>query len=240
MPPQSVGGKPIILTCTECNNRHGSEIDVHVQRGRDLREIAEGKRPTWATLRLGENEITTKTTFGDKIEVVEVSGKSNPACSEALAREFEEFVTSNTTDWSVDVSYTSRHDPWREQVAWLRAAYLTVFALLGYNYILRSELNPIRDQFNQPDERIVPQIMKFMPTFDDETQILDVSQPADLRGFAVRLGKRLHFLPGFDHTHGFYDRLSALPAKGRLQVTGVPLPRPRQPMFVCDRAMTDA
>lgn len=233
-PPQSVGGKPVVLTCTPCNNRHGSELDVHIQRGRDAREIGNGKRPAWAKLRLGENEITTKGLLGDRIELAEMADHTNPAASKAFAAEMESRVTSGSTDWKLQLTMTSLYDEWREQIAWLRVAYLHLFALLGYNYILRPELSPIRDQFDRPSERVVPQVMKNMLECDDDEQIIAVTSPSNLRGFAVRIGSRMHLLPGFEGTAGFYERLSQLPPKGDLKLSGSLLPVPAGPIFMCD------
>lgn len=35
VPPQSVGGKDIVLTCGACNNNQGAEIDKHLKRAHE-------------------------------------------------------------------------------------------------------------------------------------------------------------------------------------------------------------
>jgi len=42
VPPRSIGGKPLLLTCTECNNKHGTDVDSHIKVGRDLEQMLEG------------------------------------------------------------------------------------------------------------------------------------------------------------------------------------------------------
>ena len=55
VPPRSVGGRPLLLTCRECNNKHGTELDAHAKAGRDLGEILQGSRETWGSLRIGDD-----------------------------------------------------------------------------------------------------------------------------------------------------------------------------------------
>lgn len=46
VPPKSIGGRPLVLTCRWCNHRSGQLLDANIRIGRDLNEVAEGKRDT--------------------------------------------------------------------------------------------------------------------------------------------------------------------------------------------------
>lgn len=71
-------GRPLVLTCTRCNNTHGSLLDSHIKAGRDLRQIVEGRRPTSARLRMADKDIAVTATPGtDGISATEVAGKSD-------------------------------------------------------------------------------------------------------------------------------------------------------------------
>jgi HNH endonuclease len=235
VPPKSVGGKPLVLTCRKCNSTHGSDLDAHIKTGRDLGEILEGKRPTWARLRRGDSAMAVKATLGaDAISLVEVAGKSNPTARDALASHLEGLVGTNATGSEFNLEFSIRHDEWRERIGWLRVAYLYLFALLGYSFILRPELNPIREQFRNPAERIVPQIIKHMTESAEENHIVSIFSPRNLRGIGVQLGKWMLFFPGFLETDSFYDRLAELPEGGHLSLSGKALPFPEGPVFLCD------
>ena len=126
-----------------------------------------------------------------------------------FASEMERLATAGSSDWQLRLSYTTRHNQWRDSVGRLRMAYLYVFALLGYNFILRPELNPIRKQFEHPDESVcVPKIMKHTGKSSAGDGISFVYGPAHLRSVLVRLGLNLFFFPGFAEADSFWDRLA--------------------------------
>ena len=162
VPPKSIGGKPLVLTCRACNNRFGHLLDVNIRSGRDLREMAEGKREAWIKLSHEGHTITAKAMFspGGSIRIAGVPEKSNPKAHQSLFKNLDEIVARGSLDWDFTIGLASRHNKWREGVGWLRVAYLYVFAALGYNFILRPELNVVREQFQRPDDRVVPQAMK--------------------------------------------------------------------------------
>ena len=231
VPPRSVGGKPLVLTCRACNNRHGSDLDSHLKAGRDLKEILEGTRETGGRLRIGEDRVTVRgTVFGENNTIREVNGKSDPKAREAVKSFFENLAIGSEFHFEFSLKYNE----WRERVAWLRVAYLYLFALLGYTFILRKVMNPIREQFFHPDEKQVPQIIKIMTEPIPQDSIISISQPAELRSFSVKLQRWMFFFPGFVDSDSFYDRLAALPEKGSISVKGKPLPFPTEPMFLCD------
>ena len=235
VPPKSVGGKPLLLTCRQCNNRHGSDLDSHIKAGRDLRDIVEGKRETWGRLRVGENRMTVKgTVFGEDNALEEIAGKSNPPERDAVQSHLESLAGKDASGGEFHFEFSIKHNEWRERVAWLRVAYLYLSALLGYTFVLREVLNPVRDQFRRPDEKLVPQVIKTMIDPIPEDCIVSISRPAELVSFAVKLRRWMFFFPGFVDTDSFYSRLSELPEKGELSVSGKRLDIPTEPKFLCD------
>lgn len=235
VPPKSVGGTPLVLTCRKCNNTHGSGLDAHIKAGRDLGEIVEGTHPAWARLRKGDGDMAVMATLGaTEISLTEVAGKSNPVARDALASHLEGLAGTDATGSELNLEFSIRYDEWRERVGWLRVAYLYLFALLGYRFILRPELNPIREQFRTPAERIVPQIIKHMTEPAEGDHIVSIFSPGNLRGIGVQLGRWMLFFPGFMETDSFYDRLAELPERGQLSLSGKALPFPEGPAFLCD------
>jgi len=235
VPPRSVGGKPLLLTCRECNNRHGTELDAHIKAGRDLGEVLAGSRETFGRLRVGDERMAVKgTVFGERNELSEMIGKSHPAERDAVQGFFEGLAGGDATGCEFQFEFSMRHDEWRERVGWLRVAYLYLFALLGHTFVLREVMNPIRTQFQRPDEKLVPQIIKTMVEPVAEPRMVSVSRPHDLRSFVVQLERWTFFFPGFVGEDSFCERLAALPERGELSLTGQQLTVPREPVFAGD------
>lgn len=235
VPPKSVGGKSLLLTCRQCNNTHGTELDAHIKAGRDIREIFEGTRETRGYFRVGEHRMAVKgTVFASDNKLQEMIGKSSPSDRDAVQSHFESLAGTDATGKEFHFGFSMKYDAWREQVAWLRVAYLYLSALLGYTFVLRAVLDPIRDQFAHPGEKLVPQIIKTMTDPVPDDCIVSVSLPAELRSFVVKVQRWIFFFPGFVDSDSFYDRLAKLPPRGALQVTGQRLRFPQGPVFACD------
>lgn len=235
VPPKSVGGKTLVLTCKDCNNRSGYLLDAHVRKGRDMREIAQGRRETWIKLNQFGHTITTKALFGPGgIFITGVPEKSDPEAHRSLFAKLDEVAAKGSKDWQFSIELSVRHNPWREAVGWLRVAYLYAFAALGYNFIMRPELNIIREQFQRPNERVAPYAIKHT-----ESPLGDglnfVHSPIELCSIVIILGVNMFFFPAFIEASKFYERLSIYPSGGqKLSITGTHIELPRRPWFEFD------
>ncbi|HQZ71169.1 MAG TPA: hypothetical protein PK826_07580 [Anaerolineae bacterium] len=235
VPPKNAGGRPLLLTCKKCNNTHGSGLDHHIKAGRELQEILEGTREIRGYIRSGDKRMAVKgTVFGENNALRELEGKSNPPERNAVEESFKSLVGTNAMSQEIHVEFSLKYNEWRERVAWLRVAYLYLTAYLGYTFVLRDVMNPIREQLDHPDEKRVPQVIKKLIGPIPEDCMVSVSSPAELRSFAVKLKRWIFFFPGFVDTDSFYERLAMLPEKGMLSVSGGRLELPSEPMFLCD------
>jgi len=236
VPPKSVGGKPLVLTCQDCNNRSGHLLDAHIRTGRDRREVAEGKRETWIKLSQFGHTVTAKALFGPgRIHVTAVPEKSDPEAHRSLFAKLDEVAATKSMDWGFSIEFSFRHSRLREAVGWLRVAYLYAFAALGYNFILRPELNIIREQFQRPDDRIAPQAMKHSGSLAIGDVLSFVYSPAELRSIVIILGANLFFFPAFIDASTLYERLTSYPSTGqKLTVSGAYIDLPRRPWFEFD------
>lgn len=236
VPPKSVGGKPLVLTCRDCNNRSGHLLDAHIRTGRDLHEVAEGKRETWIRLSHVGHTVTAKMLFeAGKIQITAVPENSHPEAHRSLFANLNKIAATGSTDWQLSIEFSVRHDQWREAVGWLRVAYLYTFAALGYNFILRPELNIIREQFQRPDDRVAPQAMKPIGSPTGADGLSFVYSPTELRSVVIRLGVNLFFFPAFVDASTLYDRLSSYPSTGqKLMLSGTHIDLPKRPWFEFD------
>ena len=219
-----------MLTCTRCNNEHGSDLDRHIGAGDLVRDIAAGRRPVRGKVTLAEYTLVADITLGDE-RTIAVSPDNNPRALEATKQ-----FTPDTFPQEVGMRFWVPHDLWREEVAWLRAGYLCVFAALGYRYTMLEVLRPVREQFLRPSERLTPGLVRRVsPPID--RRIYFVNEPPELHSVMLSFGDRLVFLPGLRNDESFYARMCRPPVKGTppVQVTApLSAPLPKVPVFVFD------
>jgi hypothetical protein len=161
--------------------------------------------------------------------------KSNPKAHKAWRDGLDEAVRTGSRDWNMQLRFSIRHSQMRESVGWLRVAYLYAFVALGYRFIMRPELERIRDQIRRPDESVARQVMKHVDPTSEPGGISFVHEPEDFRSILVRIGRNLFFFPEFDRAQDFYERLEKAKGTGqKLTLSGVHMDLPRQPTFAFD------
>jgi len=96
-------------------------------------------------------------------------------------------------------------------VPWLKAAYLSVFSLLGvhgYKYAEGAAVEAVREQIMKQEDEIIPRFAAEASTWEQRDGIL-VSRKTP--GWVVKMGERIVLLPrGWDET--FYERIGNRPA----------------------------
>jgi len=238
VPPRSVGGRPLVLTCRGCNGRSGHELDYHARAGKNLREFAEGARDI--RVRLAADDLKVTATMRKTSEGLSFSGLPqycNPAHHKAFFARFEEAAGRGTADFDLGLSFVNRYDPWAENLAWLRASYLVAFAALGYTYILRPELEPLRQQLKNPGERILPFMVSLVEAAEAGLRrSIVVFEPTELRSILVQFDRRLLFLPDLTARDNFFGQLRvAAQAQSRaINFLGPELRWPTSPIFLLD------
>ena len=153
IPPKSLGGKGIILTCKNCNNMSGEKIDSHLHQDERMRNIIKsGGDISLNVLSIVDKKFTfpSKLSFPKKdLFKFQINPKK-----------------SKTAQWGIDhlkEKWAGTHinfqfkgpNPYRVDLAKLRIAYLTVFATIGYIGILTSTYDNIRKQLLNPTEKIL-------------------------------------------------------------------------------------
>jgi len=153
-PPDSLGGKKIALTCKECNSTCGHNIDFHIQERMlelDSQEFLQNSIQRVKTTIEGvilNSEIRVKE---NKIEVVFSEKNNNP-------EKTKEYLKKVLPNQSVIVEQKpSRVNSEKFQIALLKSAYVLVFAKFGYNFILDSCYNIVREQLKNPNKLVYPE-----------------------------------------------------------------------------------
>lgn len=240
VPPASLGGKRLVLTCRECNHRAGGKegVDTHARHGEDqLDLVTRNLRGTRrARFAVGATSMNVQIrTEEDQIEIVGMPGP--PGEADSFMAAFLHVAKQPATERpALSITFARRYTRGRQEVSWLRAGYLAAFAVFGYRYILRELLQPVRQQIENPDLELIDDFHMWHPAKEPGTRsILLVTQPAWVQGIAVLMSRHLIFLPLFDHDVGFYKRMSRFgEGTGKKVITGLPVPWPRTPRFELD------
>lgn len=166
-PPKSLGGSQIVLTCQDCNNGMGRDIDWHLTerlRELDFREQVPGAE--------SEGRFVLDISVNGKI-VVEADGTTKAHLSktnnhpETLERYIALISGENRPEprW---FPRPSRVNAKKLQIAILKNAYLLMFEKFGYAFLFDSEYDRIREQLLQPEADIYPLNCWFQGPFPEE------------------------------------------------------------------------
>lgn len=169
VPPKSLGGKPTILTCKECNNNAGVKIDSQLYSRMfemDKRNFIPGTSFHARFKQDGkivQGEVT-----------VDIDGTIN------VKHSYKKNQKDQLDKFIVDISpktgnpimniefYPSKLDSKRLQVALLKTAYLQCFEKYGYLIITNPIYDIVREQIKNPDDDIYPMQFWFTGPFREE------------------------------------------------------------------------
>jgi hypothetical protein len=223
VPPQSMGGHAIVLTCRECNSGAGHRIDAAIaerKRVQGFRDMVEG-RPTdvvtHARVALaGEvlNVITHR--LDDDWNVIYVPPQSNDPAAVGRVSEYLNRITGEQDGEVLQLAMRPRHgfDARRARIGDLKTAYLLAFAALGYRWAVHPSLHVVRAQIAYPEATLL-QRWWLAPVGDGEP-LLSIARSCTEPPFAcvsVRLAHSLVLLPWFDEGD-LYARIKAADVPG--------------------------
>lgn len=202
VPPKSLGGKPIILTCKECNSFCGHELDVHLTNRLiewDVQHFMPNSRHKTIFEKNGhkmrglievDEEGTVKLDLKDEW--------SDPKEKEKFIKEvFPSKVYRNSAFNLLDnqkgfktnefsIQFPSKSVERRVEIALLKSAYLFAFAKFGYSFLINGGLYKVREQILNPDKEILPKILWLNHDFPEKALGLNIiSSPKELRCFLI-------------------------------------------------------
>ncbi|HLG98700.1 MAG TPA: HNH endonuclease [Bryobacteraceae bacterium] len=204
VPPQSVGGSELLLTCTICNNTAGTKLDAAAKTKEDVRRAMEGRavRPHRVKASIGGITVNGQLHAKNGSYSLTIPKELNkPGTSEALQRLGR-----------AGASLTVEHERYSElgaRISWLRAGYLALVAMEGYKIVFDPAMDIVRTQIRDCNER---RMLTFVADAQEEfpltiRRVLKVLNPAWHRGWTVQFGRYLVNLPSLgDMT--FYERLA--------------------------------
>jgi HNH endonuclease len=205
VPPESVGGRELLLTCRSCNNSSGTKLDAHARIKEDVNLAVAGtlEHPHRVRARFGALVVNAELHTQEGKYSLHVPTKINkPGTSDAL---------QNVARMGAQL--TVEHERFAElgaKISWFRSGYLALFAVTGYELALNPAFEIVRKQILECDERKMITFTSEAPEDIPLTvkRILRVLAPEWHRGWAVEFGRYfVHFPELGDNL--FYDRMAA-------------------------------
>lgn len=148
VPPRSIGGKGLLLTCKECNSSAGHKIDYHIKSHLDLhrfRTIMMGQsddEKTSGDILINGEKFPVTVQHTAKCTIIKLIGKANdPKKVNRLKDYMTELSASDKSDGvEFHISKTAKLDIRHMKIAFLKSGFLLITALLGYVYAFNERL----------------------------------------------------------------------------------------------------
>lgn len=234
VPPRSLGGRAIALTCRGCNSRAGYTAEAALKNREESRgfvELMQGLRHDYdrdVGIELGGTEVRAKVERDPvaKRLTFRVLGETNdPLLVGRAATHLRDLAASDdATGHEFRVHSRVRYDPRLAQVAELKAAFLAAFAVFGYRYALSPALIKVRKQIWAPTDHVLDAVWTMDLDTEREFLVLLSSDPECL---AVKMRRSWVVLPWVTSPESFYDELPGIGGEGgTVRLTGTPVPWP--------------
>ena len=204
VPPESVGGRELVLTCKRCNNVAGTKLDADAAVKESVRSAMAGTREHRERVKAAIGDLSVNAEvqlYGGRYSLVVPRHVNKPGTADNL----KAVVRPGS---SMTVQYR-RFSELGAKISWFRAGYLALFAVAGYAFALDPAMDIVRRQILECDERRMVTFTSEVP--DDIAlsvhRIFRVLAPDWHRGWVVEFGRYcLHFPSAGDMD--FYDRMA--------------------------------
>lgn len=202
VPPKSLGGKPKILTCKDCNSKSGHLLDNHIlQRLKeiDAREFLPNSQYKTTFSRNGNKANgTVKIDEDGKVTFDIQPQRSDPKLTHHFMKDVfpprtiynpifhpeKQFEPYKTNEFTVKLPENSNER--RSEVALLRIGYLLAFSILGNAFLINGPLFGVREQILNPDKEILPKVFWINYEFPNEMLGINlIKEPKELRCFVA-------------------------------------------------------
>lgn len=208
VPPASLGGRGIALTCKTCNNTAGHTVDAELHRRNELERFAElllqgeGDGPLPAVIRIaGETaNVQVVREEGGRTLIQLTPRNNNPD----VMRRIGEHIGATRGAGQFNVTARARYSRRLVKVGELRSAFLAAFALFGYRYAFHPYLDSVRHQILHPNEKVIEYWNVGLKQDAEQRAIALIREP---RAVLVQLGSRGVLLPPLDGPADFYEQL---------------------------------
>lgn len=184
-PPSGLGGTVDTLTCRTCNHNHGSMLDSEIVKYIQNEDALSGFGPTYVDARAHAEEGLGP--FRAEFRITENGWVLLGVPKASNRRHIEDFTDRlRSGERKFTLTFILGNER-RARLSLIRSAYLIAFRDLGYGFLVNSNLERLRQQFNNPDEDIFP-IQAALFKFDCPDEFLGiniVSKPKEMKCYFI-------------------------------------------------------
>lgn len=167
-PPKSLGGKQIVLTCENCNNGLGRDIDWHLTERLNELDFKDKLPGAEQNGTMSINNITV-----NAIIKVEDNGETRAYFPDKInkpedLKKYIDYIQANRPCVPTWMKKPSRVDNKKLQIALLKNAYLLMFEKFGYALLFNNQYNRVREQLLNPEKDTYPLNCWFNQSFPKE------------------------------------------------------------------------
>lgn len=237
VPPRSLGGNPLVLTCRRCNQSAGGPdgVDTHARHLEHRLDLLRGTMPKHLPV---DFEVNGQSVIAclrhTKESGMEILGLSSPPGS----RERLESELRQVTPGATPMKLRLRGLPFdfeKHKVSWLRASYLVGFAALGYAYVLRPALAAVRQKIRDPSGVSLAGFHSWDPSGRPGLNKLALGECSGVgEGLLTVFGQHRVLLPLYAEANDFYALAGTLRSDGEFEFRGRVLPWPSPPRMHWD------
>ena len=242
VPPKSLGGKGIVLTCKNCNSTAGHSVDAALANRREQNDCieaiirGEGCFSGKGKLEMGGEIINIDLSVDDEsIAIRPIKERNDPKKLAFLNNYMRKLANEN--QWNgekFNITPRVKYHRWFSKVGDLRTAYLICFATFGYRYILSNMLSIVRQQLLNYSEQIIEE---FWITSDKneqyDIQLILLKKP--INSIAVSWRNVIILLPWFGGPENLYEYMKQnFKERDKIDFKGEPIPMPQSPEFRLD------
>lgn len=203
IPPVSLGGKPLALSCKSCNSRSGHELDIQLLK-KLLEEDAKLFLPNsqaQTTFELNGNSVngTLEVDSNGKVIIDLHRQRSNPHQSNQFMKDMfpprtiynpmfypDKALSNQYESPTFRMKFKETSKERRAEIALLRIAYLYAFATLGNGFFINGGLYKVREQILNPEKDILPKVFWLKIPFPKESEGMNIiTLPKEMQSFLV-------------------------------------------------------
>ena len=212
VPPASAGGSRLVLTCRPCNSAGGHSADHAIADRERARAFLAGEKPHRTSVWFDEHDlrqVADVSVTDTGIEIAGLPDRGPPGRVEAVKDILNKRVDQGAGLPKLKLRFPS-YDRQRYQVSWLRSGYLAAYAALGYSYIYRSQLDAVRRQVANADQKLLQNFyLELGEQAAGSRAVVIVLDPQWAMGVVVQWDQHLVFLPLKDDAIAYYEQLKS-------------------------------